>query len=196
MVSLDKNMPSKVGLSGCYDCAHNAHFEYGRTYWQPWLTQQLKASYLLKQPHASILAKSGRVDLQRTLSSAVRSITDFDEATVVPFNGYADIDAYYADMSLARGDKLARVAVPLLALHAVDDPIVWADNFEASIARTPPATSSEKNPNCWFRITRGGGHVGWSLGVDPRGERWLFMNLAVVDFAEAILAVVPREGEA
>ncbi|KAG8470076.1 hypothetical protein KFE25_008497 [Diacronema lutheri] len=183
----DNPLACAVALSGCYDCVANRHFAYSSAYWQPWLTQQLKTNFCIKQPAAALLGACEAVDLARALSARVRSVTDFDEATVVPFNGYASVDAYYAAMSLAHGGKLSRVAVPLLALHAADDPIVDCGTFAPALRSTTRVDGSEYNPNCWFRITRSGGHVGWNLGRWPPRERWLFMHLSVVDFAEAVL---------
>ena len=53
----------------------------------------------------------------------------FDAATVVPFNGYDDVDDYYRHMSLGCLGKQHRVTVPLLHLHACDDPIIDCDTF-------------------------------------------------------------------
>lgn len=184
----DNPLACAVGLSGCYDCVANRHFAYGRTYWQPWLTQQLKTNFCIR--HAAQLTASGAVDIEHVLSAAVANVTDFDRATVVPLNGFRDVDEYYAAMSLAHGGKLARVAVPLLALHAVDDPIVESATFAHSVHATTSQHGEARNPNCWFRFTRAGGHVGWSLGLRPQRERWAFMHLAVVDFASAVLHVV------
>lgn len=184
-----------IGLSGCYDCVANRHFAYGRDYWQPWLTQQLKTNFCTRQPHASLLAACPAVDLPHLLSAKVANVTHFDQAAVVPLNGFADVDAYYAAMSLAHGGGLARVSVPLLALHAANDPIVDSATFAPAIAATTAAHGAERNPNCWFRITRKGGHVGWPLGLWPPRQRWLFMHAAVHDFADAVLGASASAGE-
>jgi predicted alpha/beta-fold hydrolase len=184
-----------VGLSGCYDCVANRHFAYGREYWQPWLTQQLKTNYLLRKPHADFLAASG-LDVRHVLSASVGNITEFDSHTVVPYNGYADVDEYYGAMSLAHGDKLRHVSVPLIALHATDDPIIECGTFADALRRTTTAGGAEYNPNLWFRITRRGGHVGWNLGLVPQRKRWLFMHQAVVDFAAAVLLVAEGDSDA
>lgn len=176
-----------VAVSGCYDCVANARFEYSQRMWQPWLTQQLKTNYLLREPHATFLRASGRVDVAAALGARVSSITDFDAATVVPYQGYAHVDEYYADMSVAHARKLERVAVPLLALHACDDPIVDSDSYADSIARAKRPEGGG-NEHCWFLMTARGGHVGWCLGANPGRQRWNFIHRSVVDFAHAVLA--------
>jgi predicted alpha/beta-fold hydrolase len=175
-----------ISLSGCYDCVANRHFTYSNDYWQPWLTQQLKTNFLVREPQRAHLVAAG-IDIAHALSEHVRNVAEFDSATVVPYNGFGTVEAYYAAMSLAHGGKLARVAVPLLALHAVDDPIVDSSTFASAVEGTTRAAGADYNPNCWFRFTRSGGHVGWSMGNVPSRERWLFMHLAVTDFAAAVL---------
>ena len=54
------------------------------------------------------------------------------QATVVPYFGFDGLDDYYRHLSLAGGGDLTkarRVAVPLLALNAADDPITDSGSF-------------------------------------------------------------------
>jgi hypothetical protein len=53
-----------------------------------------------------VRVRENTVTLTLALNTVTPTLTQFDAATVVPFNGYADVDAYYADMSLARGNKV------------------------------------------------------------------------------------------
>ena len=80
-------------------------------------------------------------------------------------------------MSLSHHGKASRVAVPLLALHACDDPIADSAAFAPMLALG--------NPNLWFRITRTGGHLGFCEGWRPK--RWSFVSRTVFEFCDAVL---------
>ena len=117
------------------------------------------------------------------LSSACPNITTFDEHVVVPhfgFDSLFDEGGYYSAMSLERGEQAANVSVPLLLVHACDDPIIDSRSY-ASIIQSP-------NPNIWTRMTRQGGHVGWCEGWWPKPNRWSFMCRQVEEFADAVLS--------
>ena len=112
---------------------------------------------------------------------------EFDAATVVPFNGFADVDDYYRHMTLGHLGKERNVAVPLLHLHACDDPIIDCDTFAPYLHSGQPLP-----PNLHFLITRHGGHVGWSEGWMPWRHRWSFQNRAVFEFVEAAVGSAPE----
>ena len=66
------------------------------------------------------------------------------QATVVPYFGFDGLDDYYRHLSLAGGGDLTkarRVAVPLLALNAVDDPITDSDSFAPCLCAVAPSRS-------------------------------------------------------
>ena len=74
--------------------------------------------------------------------------------------------------------------MPLLAVHACDDPIAAVDGFDKLIERAD-------NPNLWLLATRNGGHVGWPEGWWPASRGWSFMRRTVYEFAGAVLADAP-----
>merc|ERR1712070_1287970 len=100
----------------------NMGFKYSLDVWQPGiLVPQLKR-FMTAGRYGKALQHKG-VDVARVRSSAVSSLLDFDTSVQVVYNGYESVEDYYRDMSLAQLDKWRSVAVPLLALHARDDPI-------------------------------------------------------------------------
>ena len=88
---------------------------------------------------------------QRADVEAARSIYEFDNAFTAPHHGFADADDYYARCS-ATG-LLERIDVPMLLLHARNDPWIPATPYE-DIARATP-------PNVTLMLTDDGGHVGF-----------------------------------
>ncbi|KAL2069341.1 hypothetical protein VTL71DRAFT_15679 [Oculimacula yallundae] len=100
---------------------------------------------------------------------------EFDEEVTAPAGGYPTAGAYYRDGSSV--DALLAVRVPLLALNALDDPIVPEECL--------PFANARLNPYCVLCTTTLGGHLGWfELG----GNRWVtraaerFLNSLVDDF--------------
>ena len=99
----------------------------------------------------------------------------------MPFFGYTDVDEYYQAMSLSTPLTKARhVAIPLLAVHACDDPIVDSTTYDTAIGCG--------NDNLWFLITRHGGHIGWPEGTSPRRHGWRYMREVAWEFSAACLA--------
>lgn len=70
----------------------------------------------------------------------------------------------YEAHSLAPTEYAHNVAVPLLSLSSVNDPIIPATSI--------PLTLASKNPNLVFATTEHGGHLGWFQGVF-RPRRWI-----------------------
>ena len=175
-----------ISFSGCYDAVVGTP-AYGARLWHPWLALELKRTFLSTNGSNSDVLDSGRhggsVDVDAAASSAVVTIRDFDRATVVPFFGFASVEEYYRAMSLGHRNKARRVAVPLLAVHACDDPIADSASYAPTI--------SVGNKQLWFLITRSGGHVGWAEGSRPARHGWSFMRHVAWEFAEAVLAVKP-----
>mmetsp|Transcript_22926 Transcript_22926/g.52727 ORF Transcript_22926/g.52727 Transcript_22926/m.52727 type:complete len:115 (-) Transcript_22926:734-1078(-) len=106
---------------------------------------------------------------------------DIDRELVCKYNGYDNVQDYYCDMSAAgRGDekgieRLQGAAVPLLAVHAIDDPIAI---FEVVLA-----DEIEKTENVMLLATKHGGHIGWPQGTKPSENRWSFMMDIAMEFA-------------
>ena len=83
-----------------------------------------------------------------------RTVVEFDDAITAPRNGWRDAAEYYAVNS--SGQYLARITVPTLVIHAIDDPMIPAGPYRAIDWE---AIESQG----WVRraITPHGGHVGF-----------------------------------
>ena len=172
-------LSAAVAVSGCMDAVANKG-GYSSKSLEPFLTYELKQNFCLRPPLNTLLASAG-VDLAAAVGPNVGCIMEFDRATVVPFNNFDDEDDYYRHMTLGHLGKAQRVAVPLLHLHACDDPIIDCDTFAPYLSEGTPLP-----PNLYFLITRQGGHVGWCEGPRPWRWRWSFQNRAVFEFVEAV----------
>jgi hypothetical protein len=79
------------------------------------------------------------------------------------FAGWPDVDAYYAGSSSAK--RIPNVAIPLLCIQALDDPIAPKEAI--------PYEALKSNPNCVLVTTPCGGHLGWASGPGaPFGSPW------------------------
>ncbi|MSR48328.1 MAG: hypothetical protein EXS13_14915 [Planctomycetes bacterium] len=96
---------------------------------------------------------AGRVDVERALRAA--TFREFDEAFTAPLHGFRDANDYYARSS--SGPWIVGVAVPTLAIHALDDP------FLPSAAL--PLAALRANRRFTPRISERGGHVGFVAGT-------------------------------
>jgi uncharacterized protein len=81
------------------------------------------------------------------------SIRAFDDVVTVRTHGFRDVDDYYARASVA--PKLARIAVPSLAIHAADDPMVPVRALQRAHA------AADRSPAFDVDIVPTGGHVGF-----------------------------------
>ena len=84
---------------------------------------------------------------------------EIDQEITAPAAGYPTAAAYYRDGTSS--DSLLAVQVPLLALNALDDPIVPKECL--------PFENFQLNPYCILCTTTRGGHIGW---YERSGTRW------------------------
>jgi predicted alpha/beta-fold hydrolase len=78
---------------------------------------------------------------------------EFDDRVVAPLHGFKDVHDYYAQSSPKR--LLKTVNVPMLAIHAADDPFMTPDVI-------PGAT--DLSPHVTLEASPKGGHVGFIAG--------------------------------
>mmetsp|Transcript_44160 Transcript_44160/g.86638 ORF Transcript_44160/g.86638 Transcript_44160/m.86638 type:complete len:519 (-) Transcript_44160:235-1791(-) len=149
------------------------------TTWQPALAWGLKATVV--KPNQHNLAQRG---VSPAFVEEIETVTDIDSRLVTKYHGYPDVRDYYEDLSAAgRGDaagreKLNGAAVPLLEVHAVDDPIApYESCFASAVGDTE---------NVALLATQHGGHIGWPQGMAPAGKRWSFMIDLAMEFAAAV----------
>ena len=94
---------------------------------------------------------------------------------------------YYEDMSAGGlGDskgitRLKGTQVPLLTVHAIDDPIAA---YEVTLQN-----EIEKTDNVMLLATKHGGHIGWPTGWFPSKHRWKFMIDITLEYAFEIVNI-------
>lgn len=108
-----------------------------------------------------------------SLFRAVRSIRDFDEHYTARHHGFADADDYYERSSAIK--VLAGARVPVLIIHAQDDPFIPFESFRR--------LASFDNPHLLLLAPPHGGHVGF-VSDDPRERFWAEARL--VDFCRRL----------
>jgi predicted alpha/beta-fold hydrolase len=106
-------------------------------------------------------------ELGRPALRGVKTINDFDDRYTAPRNGFASAEDYYRRCSLV--GALARIRIPGLIVHAIDDPFITAEPFLRAIR--PPCLSLDLLPH--------GGHLGYLSRDSWQGDhRWLDARLA------------------
>jgi len=130
-----------------------------------WLLRHLKREAL--RPPAALS------EAERAAIAAARTVHAFDDTFVAPRHGFADAADYYARCSALA--YLPEVTVPLLAVHALDDPWIPAKMYRRAEAAAPAAVA--------ILLAGGGGHVGFHAADDavPWHDRALgaFLRRAV-----------------
>jgi len=156
--------------------------QHSLTLWQPILAWGLKGT-VVKPNQAKLLKRGITADEVET----IRTVVDIDTQLVCKYHGFKEVRDYYEDMSAGgRGDadglaRLAGAKVPLVVVHAIDDPI---SIYEVTLAKHVPKTD-----NVLLLSTKHGGHIGWPLGWTPAKKRWSFM----VDIAMEVSSVLSEE---
>jgi uncharacterized protein len=97
----------------------------------------------------------------------VRTLYDFDDRYTAARNGFASADDYYARCNLL--NPIARIDVPTLIVHSMDDPFI---PFE-------PFLQVERPENVTLELIPHGGHLGYISRDSWLGDhRWLEARLA------------------
>jgi predicted alpha/beta-fold hydrolase len=151
-----------VGVSVPFDLLRSARALDAPGFWNGVYRERF-----LRQLRGKTLAKARRFpaafDVARV--RAARSFAEFDAAVTAPLHGFASAEDYWTRSSSGR--YLAGVRRPLLAIAALDDPIVPGDTLPVAEARANPLVTLEATPS--------GGHVafvsGWPFWPDFWAER-------------------------
>jgi uncharacterized protein len=114
---------------------------------------------------------------------AARTFTAFDAAVTAPLHGFRSAEDYWARSS--SGPFLAGVHRPLLAISALDDPLVPAASLPLAAARA--------NPWVTLLTTPAGGHVGFVAG-SPLAPRFWAEERAAAFLSEAAAGSRPPGG--
>ncbi len=113
-----------------------------------WLLRQLK--------HEALRPPAALSSAERAAIQAARTVYAFDDTFVAPRHGFADAADYYARSSALA--YLSKATVPLLAIHARDDPWIPAETYERAAGEAHPLVS--------ILLAAGGGHVGFHAADD------------------------------
>lgn len=111
----------------------------------------------LFEKHVDQIAKNPAIDLEKIRSA--KYLFEFDRYVQGPTWGYPTEGAYYRDASSV--DASMGIRVPLLAIHAADDPIVCDEAL--------PFEEVQVTPYIVLCVTSLGGHLGW---FETGGGRW------------------------
>ena len=109
-------------------------------------------------------------EAERTAVREARTLVEFDDRFSAPRNAFAGVADYYERCKALR--FLPSVSVPVLALHARDDPWVPVAAYEAF--------DWTNNPNLALGLSDGGGHVGFHC----RGASGAWHDRAILAFLE------------
>jgi len=203
-----------VAISGGLDMRYEEDFKRAQRLWQPILTSELRNTFvvgkwgervrhrLTKKQLKQLMRATHITEIDRT---AVVAYNGFEglmvccRASRVYSLSNTYCQHYYTEMSLL-GDvplseyesralnsarRINKVAVPLLILHALDDPLVTWETTAANRGLLHPTNVTRTGQgNLVVLLTKRGGHVGWPLGWMPSNDNWAFMNGAAVSFAK------------
>ncbi|WFM73269.1 hydrolase [Halomonas sp. CKK8] len=145
-------------LSACADTLHQG---FSRVY-ERHLLGSLKRKMLPR-------LASGELPLSITPQAleALESLRDYDEAVTAPLHGFDGAEDYYRRASA--GPLLDQVELPMLILHADDDPFMPPALFRR--LPTPPGSVR-------VELARHGGHVGFVEWHQGRPASWLARRVA------------------
>ncbi|MGH7474894.1 MAG: hydrolase [Longimicrobiales bacterium] len=125
---------------------------------------RLYTYYFIRMLRAKVRAKqallNGACDIDRVLTA--RTLREFDHNATAPLHGFRDADDYYARAS--SHDHIARIRVPTLIIHSLDDPFLPSDRI--------PRDAAAANPWVTTAITDHGGHVGFITGPPWAPRFW------------------------
>lgn len=150
-----------ISISGCFDTKINSTYQHSLRAWQPILNLPLKEAFV--SPSGNMTTIVSKVGLNTNeIMSNIHNITEFDHSFITPLHGFTDSTHYYQVMSAGMNNKLQTLTMPMLAIHAVDDPILHVDTLPTKLAEEGTLTES-----LVILITKTGGHVGWPVGWFP-----------------------------
>ena len=95
-----------------------------------------------------------------------------------------------------KSGKIHDVSIPLLVVHAFDDPLVtWRATVQNSGFMNPENLSKSGSGNVMILLTKAGGHVGWALGLWPTQNKWKWMSDVVMSFAQSVDGAIKEINE-
>jgi predicted alpha/beta-fold hydrolase len=188
-----------IAISGGLDMRYQEHFLRAQRLWQPMLAETLRDDFLLGKWGYRVRAKLDNDEFLKMLRAS--HVTEIDKYAVVPYNGFDSLEHYYREMS-ALGDidhdhdgtvpmnndgKIHNVSIPLVIVHAFDDPLVtWRSTCQNIGFMHPENLVKSGSGYLMLLLTKSGGHVGWPLGWLPQKHKWEWMSDVAMSFASAL----------
>jgi predicted alpha/beta-fold hydrolase len=132
---------------------------------------RLYMEYLLRPLRRRMREKASRFPgvFDTTSLSSIRTFREFDERFTAPFHGFSSVDEYWEQSSCRR--YLEHIAIPTLAISAMDDPFLSLSCFPFEIART--------HQHLVLETPLHGGHVGF---LDSFSLKTTWLEKRVVSF--------------
>ncbi|KAF8245115.1 AB-hydrolase YheT [Wilcoxina mikolae CBS 423.85] len=151
-------------LKAAVVCSNPWQLEVANNYLQrSWIGSEVYSKVMganlrgLFELHIDTLSQDPRIDVEKVRSG--KHLYEFDRDLTATVFGYPTVGAYYRDASSV--DNLLKVRVPLLVVHAGDDPIAPREAI--------PFDEVKANPYVFMAVTEGGGHLSW---FEWGGGRW------------------------
>jgi len=174
---------SKCLLNGAISCSNPFDFNASaevlnkRTLYNKVLTQGCIENYG-KQEH--VFKDCEHIDSNHVKMS--NRLWDFDDRFTRKIFGYDSVEAYYNDAS--SDQYLPNVKIPLLILHAYDDPIVNKYCL--------PTKEAMDNPFIIFAMVQHGGHVSFPQGCMPFFQNGSWSESVITQYLTAIHSISVR----
>jgi predicted alpha/beta-fold hydrolase len=148
-----------AAISVPFDLAQCARALDGPGFWN-WVYRER----FLRRLRGKALRKARRFPGAIDAAAVRRALTfsAFDGALTAPMHGFASADEYWTRCSAGR--FVAGVRRPLLAISALDDPLVPPESL--------PLEAAEANPAVTLLVTPSGGHVGFVSGPPLWPSYW------------------------
>lgn len=183
-----------MAISGGLDMRYQLYHKRAKRLWEPMLALTLRDQFIIGKLGERYSFRLTRVQMLELMRAT--DVSTVDEHAVVTYNGFDNILHYYSEMS-AMGDlpmgnadsddlgRIKNVAIPFCILSALDDPLVTWKTIADNEGGRHPSNVTQSAGNLLMLLTKGGGHVGWPLGWNPRNEGWRWMNDAAGSFVAA-----------
>lgn len=94
----------------------------------------------------------------------IKSLRDFHQIFTVKVFEHKDVEEYFSTIRI-HDSHIKNIKVPMLVMHAKDDPI--------SVHKSVPVKSLASNPNIIVAETSRGGHLCWFTGLKPKRVSYL-----------------------
>lgn len=124
------------------------------------------------------LTKSHGIDIEQILK--VKGLRDYHSLFTVKLYGHKDVREYFSQTKVC-DSHVSNVKVPMLVLHARDDPIATHKSI--------PIDKLKQNPNIIYAETSHGGHLGWFTGF--RARRWY--SEPTIEYLDKVLELKQQE---